>query len=452
MRFKYSVGDIVENNNSKLKILDIVKGDSKTVAKYQYKCLACGYIGFKTSVKLETRGCPCCSNKIIEKGINDIATTNPEMIHYFKNKEDVYNNGKGSHKKVCMICPGCKSEKYMRIEELFIYGFACNKCKDGFSYPEKIVSNVLAQLNVKYTTQLSKKHFKWCDKYRYDFYFELNDTTYIIETHGNQHYKKSFAYDGARSLKQEQENDAYKKQLALNNGINEYIVLDCRESDLDWIKKSIFSSKLNEIFDMSHIDWVKCEEFARTSLIEKVCEYWNEVKCIKYTCEKFNLTKGTVQRYLKIGTRLSLCDYDPKKGNQIKPKPIVKIICLNDECVFDSIVEASKHYKVSASSISMSCIHGRNVEYDEAFQDLYFMYYDKYINLTDEEVKIIKKELEYKKYGHRILCVETGEKFNTYVECAKRFNTTGTSIRNFCKGKVKYLKCGYTFKYIKDTI
>lgn len=450
MRFKYSVGDIIENDKSKFKILDIVKGDSKTKAKYQYKCLACGYIGFKTSAKLVSRGCPCCSNKIIQKGINDIATTNPEMIKYFKNKEDAYNYGKGSHEKISFVCPDCGYEKYMRIEELFIYGFACPKCSDGIPYTEKVMRNVLEQLNVKFITQLSKKHFKWCDKYKYDFY--LTDYNTIIETHGEQHYTKSFNCTGAKTLSEQKEIDGIKKELALLNNIDNYIVIDCRKSDLEYIKSNILSSDLNNMLKLIDVDWNKCEENVSSSLVKQVCDYWNDVKCIKDTCKKFNLTKGTIQKYLKIGARLSLCGYDPLKSNQIKPKPIVKIICLNDENVFDSIVEASKHYKVSASSISISCIRGRGVKYDKAYQDLYFMYYDEYIKLSQKELENIKTELEYKKYGHRIICVETGEKFNTYTECGNKFNLTDTSIKKICDGKVKKSKCGYTFKYIKDTI
>lgn len=451
MEYKYKVGDIIEHDDSKFEILDIIKGNKNTDCKYKYKCLKCGFIGLKTSAKLDLRGCPCCSNKIIQKGINDIATTNPEMIHYFKNKEDIYKYGKGSHKKVFMVCPECGSEKEMRVEQLFTQGFSCPQCSDGISYPEKIMYGLLKQLNVNFITQLSKNNFDWCNKYKYDFY--LLDYNTIIETHGEQHYNKSFSRrDGCKTLEQQKKIDLYKQNLALINGIENYIIIDCSKSDLDYIKPNILKSKLNEMFDLNNINWVECEQFAKTSLIVKVCKYWNKTKCIKYTCEKFNLTKGTIQRYLKIGTRLSLCDYDPSKGNQIKPKCSVKVICLNDGNIFDSIIEASKFYNIDYSSISKSCITGSGTQHNETFQDLYFMYYDKYINLSDEELKNIKKELEYKKYGHRIICLETGEKFNTYAECAKRFNTNGTSIKNLCEGKVKYLKCGYTFKYIKDTI
>ena len=40
--------------------------------------------------------------------------------------------------------------------------------------------------------EYNKKHEKWVQKYRYDFYFELNNEKYIIETHGEQHYYNNF--------------------------------------------------------------------------------------------------------------------------------------------------------------------------------------------------------------------------------------------------------------------
>ena len=39
------------------------------------------------------------------------------------------------------------------------------------------------------------------------------------------------------------------KSFALKNGINKYIVLDCRDSNLNWMKERIVQSKLNNIFE-----------------------------------------------------------------------------------------------------------------------------------------------------------------------------------------------------------
>ena len=48
--------------------------------------------------------------------------------------------------------------------------------------------------------------------------------------------------------------DLYKQNLALINGIENYIIIDCSKSDLDYIKPNILKSKLNEMFDLNNIN------------------------------------------------------------------------------------------------------------------------------------------------------------------------------------------------------
>ena len=60
---------------------------------------------------------------------------------------------------------------------------------------------------------------------RYDGYIPFFEI--IIEMHGEQHYKQS---GWGKNIRDEQENDKYKKRLAFENGITEdkYIEIDCR--------------------------------------------------------------------------------------------------------------------------------------------------------------------------------------------------------------------------------
>ena len=87
-------------------------------------------------------------------------------------------------------------------------------------------------------------------------------------------------------LKNQQENDKNKYELAINNGIkpSNYIVIDCRYSDLDFIKNNIINSRFNKIFDLSNIDWLKIGQDSEKSIVKEVCDYWcfhNEIN--KYT-------------------------------------------------------------------------------------------------------------------------------------------------------------------------
>ena len=108
-----------------------------------------------------------------------------------------------------------------------------NVLSDGISIPEKFMWNVLKELNIEFKTQLNKKDFDWCQNYKYDFY--IPSLNMVIETHGRQHYEKS---DRGRTLEEEQLNDKLKKELALNNNIKNYIIVDCRKSELEWLKEN----------------------------------------------------------------------------------------------------------------------------------------------------------------------------------------------------------------------
>lgn len=92
------------------------------------------------------------------------------------------------------------------------------------------MSCLLDFLNVTYIRDTT---IPWSGDKRYDFYIE--DMSLIIETHGVQYYlpEKAFNKDNARD---EAVNDEYKKKLALDNGIKNYVELDCRNSDFNYIK------------------------------------------------------------------------------------------------------------------------------------------------------------------------------------------------------------------------
>lgn len=246
-------------------------------------------------------------------------------------------------------------KKEISIDNLNKYGFNCSICGNKASYSERLTGLVLNELNLNFVTQLSNCTFKWIGKYRYDFYFEYNNEKYIIETHGIQHYKTGFAGVGGRTLEEEQENDKNKYELAIKNGIKpeNYIVIDCRKSELEYIKNNIINSRLGEIFNLNDINWKNIEFNLQNSLIKEVCEYWNIHKEINkenltttYLGELFNLDKGTIRRYLKIGNKLGWCNYNPEcEHNKTLFKGKVIEIFKNNKSlgIFNTITELSKN-------------------------------------------------------------------------------------------------------------
>lgn len=229
-------------------------------------------------------------------------------IWSYKNDASPFDIAYKSHKKIILICPECKKEKLIRCKDFVRRGISCT-CGDGQSYPNKFVYKILDQLNIKYE---SEKTFSWIKTKRYDVYIPFLNL--IIENHGLQHYGKGFETFGGKTLEEEQSNDKIKKELALSNGIKHYIALDCRKSELEWIKKSVMESELPKLlnFKEEDIDWVECHKYALTNMVKTVCDLWMSRKfnMIIDMAVYLKMNRGTVLKYLKQGAEIGWCDYN----------------------------------------------------------------------------------------------------------------------------------------------
>ena len=126
----------------------------------------------------------------------------------------------------------------------------------------------------------------------------------IIEINGLQHYK--IKHKG-RTLEEEQMNDLFKYKCAKNH-VDNYIVIDCRYSELEWMKENIIK-ELNEYFDLSNIDWKLAWEESQNSLCIKAWELWNNGFSISKISNILKLSDSTIRKYLKIGASIGACDY-----------------------------------------------------------------------------------------------------------------------------------------------
>jgi hypothetical protein len=328
-----------------------------------------------------------CILRSIADEENCIATTNPEFAKLFWNEEDGLIYTCNSGKKADFKCPECGS----KIEQKIIanvnrQGLSCPYCSDDIPYPEKFIISLLDQLNIKFKYQ--KSFDAWYDnkiKRYYDFYIPHLDC--IIETHGMQHYDESFERygDKARTVKEEQENDAYKKNIALRNGINNslYIVIDARYSKLDFIKNSIINSNLSNLFNLSNINWLRCHEDACKSIVEKVCLLWMESRNLSEISKSLQLDRATIRKYLKQGSKIGWVNYDAENRKK-KSIPIVQL-SLNGEFIneFSSSFEASKLLGLKSNNISSACKRKNGKSYGYMW-----MYKDQYT--SKEELNIAK--------------------------------------------------------------
>ena len=366
---------------------------------------------------------------------NTLSITHPELIKKLVNPEDAFKYSMGSNEKIFIKCLDCGHIKSVTVSDFIRNNYHCDVCSDKLPYNEKFITCLLRQLlDDDFIIQLSKMNFNWCDKYRYDNY--INKIDCVLETHGRQHYEehKSNCWG---TLEEIQENDFDKEWLARSNNIENYIILDCRESTMEWIKNSVMASKLPNLlgFKESNIDWLKCHEYGCSSLVKEVCNLWmsgifdNVTKIMKET----KLCRPTVLKYLKQGVKLGWCDYDPKN------KDGQKVICITTGEVFNSISNASRKYNINISHISECCRHDKNKyagNHPETGEKMTWMYYENYIIKSEDEIKDMISNINYE-LDTKIICLTTKEIFNTQNEAGKKYNIDDSSVSACCLNKIK---------------
>lgn len=292
--YRYNVGDIVNG----LEILEKkrqVRSNGSAQRAYLCKCVVDGYTSIHSEDNLRKgKGCPVCANVIIVCGINDINTVAPWIGDLMENKEDGCKYGPSSHAKVKFRCPHCGTlTKPIAIYNVYTAKhISCRKCGDGISTPEKIMYGVLEQLQVNFEYQ---KQFDWsCGKF-YDFY--ISDMDMIIETHGLQHYRDTGgAWDDLESINN---NDALKYDLAIYNGIKNYIVIDCSDSSPTSLIDS-YKQSLSRFFNFSQLDFNSIIFTSLKSFCIKAGDMWNMGNYnINSIANSLRVNERTIRTYLK---------------------------------------------------------------------------------------------------------------------------------------------------------
>ncbi len=401
--YKYNIGDVVINKyGEKNKILELTTGNRGESA-YICKCSK-GHVFSKLQTKILT-SCPYCTNIIVEKGINDISTTNKELFDMLLDKEFGYTHCETSQEKTDWKCPTCHNIIYNKMPYLVKQrGLCCPNCSDGISYGEKFVSNLLNEINVDFIYQLSSKNSNWCGKYKYDFYVPSIDT--IIEVMGLQHYKDCSwsSYDDVHK------NDIAKKELAVKNVLH-YVTLDIRYSTLEYVKQSILRSELDDLLELysKNISWKEIHKRSISSILNVVVDKYNNVtKDINELSKILKLSNTTITRYLKNANKLGMCDYDAElkkietlqknhsKNSERTSKPI---ICINDGNVFKNSKIAkdisSEIYGKHLNNINAVCL-GKY----KSTKGLVFRF------ITRSEFNRIKRETPNKAFGDLFIDVE----------------------------------------------
>lgn len=335
-KYKYNVGDIVEFNDSKFKILEqkrFKSEASKNKTGYLVECLECGYTHDKRQSSLDLkRGCACCSCRITVKGINNANHIYPHIKKYLVNESDgdiltPYD----AHKPIKTKCPNCgyvnnKSRMFMLCKE-----FKCTQCMSG-SRGERVVANILKNGGYDYEPQLT------IESYFYDFY--IPSLNMLLEVDGEQHRQEVKIFK--TTLKQQQEIDKKKETLAYSLGYNfKRINIDTYEGIESIVKKLDFIE-----FDKNNL----YDYLLDNQLIEFVELYNNGIRMNKIE-KVLKKHKARITYLANLASTLGLIEYnkeDSKYRHSVK-----KVKCITTGKEFDSITEAQNEY--NAHNIGKVC-------------------------------------------------------------------------------------------------
>lgn len=394
--FKVAVGSRFNNKNRDMVILDkkFITDNGGTQRKwYKYKCNTCGWdegwIEESHLIGKRCQGCSCCKGLTVVEGINDIPTTNEWMVKYFQGG---YDEAKlytcQSNRKINPICPFCGliSNSQVTISSIYkIRYFTCS-CSDGVSYPNKFIRYLMHQLKALYPSLEYEFEYQrdWTGKRSYDCWFKRMNKEYFVEMDGEQHKNGIFKHYGGRSLEEEQINDEFKNNLARKNNID-IIRIDrsCTTHDkFVSIKDNVLKSIISSLFDLSLIDWHSLSESCEKNIVKEVADYWNKKDkdtTMTDIANKFKTNRSVIRSYLKRGSKLGWCDYDPKietketiLKNKIKNSK--QVMNIETGIIFDSTHDCSRKSKdvfgrfIDSSSISQVCRGDRYTVYGLQFK------------------------------------------------------------------------------------
>jgi len=327
----------------------------------------------------ETGNCPYCTNKKVLIGFNDLMTTHPHIAKKLKHEEDGYKYTYGSGIPLDWKCQDCGSTiKSRPIPVIRKRGLSCKVCSDYYSYGEKIVYNILMEANINFTLD---KSTEWSENTRPDFY--LPDHCTIIEVNGKHHTEDNcFSSYGKVNLTEIQKNDKFKKELAKNNDIRNYIEIDSRKPDFEWIKNSIVNSDIMTI--APSIDFDKIKELAERSFVKIISDLWNSKESHETTLDISRKTKlggGTIRSCLKRATKLGWTKYEPNKEN----KSVVIQLSADGSFIkeWTTITEAGAELGLSISNITTVCRGRRNKT--GGFKWMYKEDYDEFLEQLDKK-------------------------------------------------------------------
>ncbi len=357
--------------------------------KVWWKCPKCGYSWeAKINNRVNKRGCPCCANKVAVVGVNDLATTHPQIAkewHPSKNKNLTPSNVTyGYGKKVWWLCPNGHEYQATVNKRTSGDGTNCPICNSGrqTSFAEQA-----------FYFYIKKAYPDTISRYTAEFLGRMELDIYIPSI------KLAIEYDGEawhRENKIERENKKYLacktnniKMIRLREKMSSVEVKDIadevfcikdlyKHTNLEkTIKEILIHLECNLPIDIDiNRDRFEIQKYCqpiKNSLVDKFPEISKEWHPNKNGTLKPNMVKSGSDKKVwwvcfkcgneyeaSIGSRTRgtgcpICGR--KKVNEALKKPVKMINPSTQEIIriFNSISDASEELKINDSNISMVC-------------------------------------------------------------------------------------------------
>ena len=459
--YKHYVGKNIKDGETDITILELTRSKNGKAKAYRYRCNKCGQENFIIEGNISNKGCcPVCRGLTVVEGINDIATTDSWMISFFQNPEDAkrYYHG-NSTVKIHFKCPDCGRVKRntMTIDTLYNTKSIGCVCKDGFSYPNKLMYSICEQLKEKGEIADFESEFneEWLERRRFDFLLIPNGSeqkSIIVEMdgklgHGHDTRDKNISAKATKRI------DEWKDNLARLKGYT-VIRIDAKKSEVSYIRDNIYKSKLSDVFDLRIIDWDLADKFACSNYVKQVCLYYENNKPLttQELGEVFNISDTTALRYIKRGEKYGWCKYDwdlyYKRRHSYHQKEHEEFIKrMKDVCSY-------YEYNRPVLAVDIARIFDYNVStvlrYLEEGEKYGFPPYDKeYAKAKNkEQIKSIKREPKKRPVLCFSLKKEFIKRYESGAAAAKEFRVSDQAIHNCCRNKKT--SCNMIFRYEDD--
>ena len=378
-KHKISLNDY-ENELHKTRPTLYVEGDYNGVKNsVKLRCKACNniwelsgawnaydYTGNKT-------GCPFCDGEKIIKGFNTLGDLRPDLVPLFIDKEEPFTVSLYSHKKVKLQCPDCLTEREMEVASLTNHGMTCQVCGSKVSIPNRFIRRIL--LDIK--GQLDFCAFEFgrdsiLSGQAADAYIEVGENKIVIEMQGRQHFEKTKSIY-KNDFEKTKEYDEMKRQKLKEIGVKE-IEIECIKTSLKYMQKRIEESELNNLLDLSKVNWIQVFEDTYKSDIKIACELYKQRMYIYKIAEEIGFSRNTITRYLQLGKELGWCNYKERKTYNGSRKACgVEVLNDNKEVIytFDSYNKAAIY--LSSEEVGYNGYYvGKHAKNGKKYHEYYF--------------------------------------------------------------------------------